>query len=272
MRRVRARKVQRQRLAAGAGFDWQQTKTSIRGVAPYLRNRREFRRQASVSGNDFEWAMSYPCLTDRFDAGGVAAGQYFHQDLYVAQQIQAAQPERHVDVGSRVDGLVAHVAAFREVEVFDIRPIRSSARNISFVQRDITVADPSYDAHCDSLSCLHALEHFGLGRYGDTVDYLGYMKGWANLKRLVRPGGTFYFSVPISRRQRIEYDAHRVFSLPFLLEEVVADGFRLEAFAYIDDLGDLHTGVDTTSEAASRTFDLNYGCGVFTLTRAGPVG
>ena len=37
--------------------------------------------------------------------------------------IYAARPEKHVDVGSRVDGFVAHVASFREIEVFDVRPI-----------------------------------------------------------------------------------------------------------------------------------------------------
>ena len=31
-------------------------------------------------------------------------------------------PLKHVDVGSRIDGFVAHLACMREVEVFDIRP------------------------------------------------------------------------------------------------------------------------------------------------------
>jgi hypothetical protein len=28
---------------------------------------------------------------------------------------------------------------------------------------------------CDSISSLHAIEHFGLGRYGDTIDVNGHL-------------------------------------------------------------------------------------------------
>ena len=75
---------------------------------------------------------------------------------------------------------------------------------------------PGLAESTDSLSCLHALEHFGLGRYGDPVDYDGYLKGFDNLYRILKPGGRLYFSVPMGP-QRIEFDAHRVFSMAYLL-------------------------------------------------------
>jgi hypothetical protein len=62
-------------------------------------------------------------LEDFADNAGVAKGHYFHQDLLVAKYIFEAKPERHIDVGSRVDGFVAHVASFREIEVLDVRPL-----------------------------------------------------------------------------------------------------------------------------------------------------
>jgi len=58
-------------------------------------------------------------LTDRFDPGGDASGHYFHQDLIVARRIFERDPRKHVDVGSRIDGFVAHLAVFRQVEVID---------------------------------------------------------------------------------------------------------------------------------------------------------
>lgn len=261
------RKEQLTRLARSAGVDTKRIRKSVRGVGPYLRNRRLFLEQAEQSAGEFAMATAYPCLSDRFEKSGVAKGQYFHQDLHVAQEIFAAHPERHVDVGSRVDGFVAHVATFRPIEVFDLRPIKSRPRNIRFIQRDIMQADPQYDGYCDSLSCLHTLEHLGLGRYGDPVDYYGYRKGWDNLTRLLRPAGTFYFSVPVSKRQRIEFDAHRVFSIPYLLDNLIGDAYDVAAFAYVDDGGRIHTDVDVTSKNARKTFGLTYGCGIFTLTR-----
>src|SRR5712692_9241557 len=60
-----------------------------------------------------------PCLHDRGAEAGAVRGEYFWQDLYVAQKIFKASPRKHVDVGSRINGFVAHVASFREIEVID---------------------------------------------------------------------------------------------------------------------------------------------------------
>lgn len=121
-----------------------------------------------------------PCLHDRFEEGGITKSEYFWQDLIVARWIYEARPYKHVDVGSRVDGFVAHVASFRDLEVLDVRPISTVIPGVSFRQADLmspeSVANLTAegDGYCDSLSCLHVLEHFGLGRYGDPVIVDGY--------------------------------------------------------------------------------------------------
>jgi SAM-dependent methyltransferase len=172
--------------------------------------------------------------------------------LYVAQRIYVNNPRRHVDVGSRVDGFVAHVASFRAIEVFDIRELQASVTNMTFRRRDVMQDCHDLDRCTDSLSCLHSLEHFGLGRYGDPVDAEGYAKGWENLYRMLEPGGKFYFSTPIGP-QRVEFDAHRVFSLPFLLRMMIGR-YRIGNFAYVDDEGDLIQAVDPRSPAATNSF------------------
>jgi Caenorhabditis protein of unknown function, DUF268 len=91
--------------------------------------------------------------------------------------------------------------------------------------------------YCDSV-CLHALEHFGLWRYGDPVDPHGHLKGFRNLRRILQAGGTCYLSVPMGP-QRTEFDSQRVFSLDYLLR-MVSDGFHVERFSYVDDAGPLH--------------------------------
>jgi hypothetical protein len=35
--------------------------------------------------------------------------------------IHKLNPVRHIDIGSRIDGFVANVAAFRKIEVLDVR-------------------------------------------------------------------------------------------------------------------------------------------------------
>ncbi len=47
-----------------------------------------------------------PCLHDWYEEGGTTKSEYFWQDLLVGRMIYAANPARHVDIGSRVDGFV----------------------------------------------------------------------------------------------------------------------------------------------------------------------
>ena len=52
---------------------------------------------------------------------------------------------------------------------------------------------------CDSISCLHALEHFGLGRYNDPLDPNGHLKGFNNMVKMLKRGGKLYISFPIMK-------------------------------------------------------------------------
>lgn len=248
------------------GFDFRKSIYSIRDLPYYFRNRRLFKKQQKYSVKKFLFGKSYPCLGDRFSDSGSAKGHYFHQDLLVARRIYINKPNTHVDVGSRIDGFVAHVASFRQIEVIDIRPLTNKLPNITFMQADLmaTISDELTD-YCDSLSCLHALEHFGLGRYGDPVNYDGYLLGLDNLHKILKTGGKLYVSVPIGT-QRVEFDAHRIFSISYLLELFV-DKYRIDYFSFVDDKGDLHENASITDSSQENNFGCMYGCGIFELTK-----
>ena len=237
--------------------------TFLRGMPAFLREYREIRRQAVQA--DFPFGAFYPCLEDRSQESGTATGHYFHQDLLVAGRIFHNNPVRHVDIGSRIDGLVAHVASFRQIEVLDIRNLQSPVANIRFRQADLMNRNFPLVEDYDSVSCLHALEHFGLGRYGDQIDYLGHLTGWDNIHRMLKAGGKLYFSVPIGD-QRIEFNAHRVFSVPYLLK-IIEGRYLLDAFSYVNDAGDLVRDPALTDEAVENSFSCHYGCGIFELTK-----
>jgi SAM-dependent methyltransferase len=208
----------------------------------------------------------YPCFNDRFDLSGTANGQYFHQDLLVARRIFMNAPKTHYDVGSSVSGFVAHLAVFRVCYVLDIRPLQSKTENIVFQQQDfIGTLKDSLKECCDSLSCLHALEHFGLGRYGDPVDYEGHLKGLKNLYLMLKPGGKFYFSVPIGE-QRIEFNAHRVFSVNYLLK-LFSDKYDIENFSFVDGNGDLHENVELKQNDVDANFGCSFGLGIFEMRK-----
>jgi hypothetical protein len=237
----------------------------LKGMPTFIKEYREIQRQARQSQADFPFGKSYPCLLDRDQESGVLAVHYFYQDLYVARKVFQNNPVRHVDIGSRIDGFVAHVASFREIEVLDVRDLHPAIPNVRFTRADLTAEKFSLVDYCDSLSCLHALEHFGLGRYGDPVDYDGHLVGWLNMHRMLKQGGKFYFSVPIGK-QRIEFNAHRVFSLTYLLN-LMKDRYAIDSFAYIDDKERLFPDAILDEAGIRDNFGCHYGCGIFELTK-----
>jgi SAM-dependent methyltransferase len=218
-------------------------------------------------GNDssFQFGKIHPVLSERHADAGIMSGHYFHQDLYVASRIYINNPTKHIDIGSRIDGFVAHVAVFRPIEVLDIRKQNSKVKNIFFKQADLMQLPPGMIDYCDSISSLHAIEHFGLGRYADSIDYWGHLKGIQNITEILKKGGRFYFSVPIGN-QRIEFNAHRIFSIKYLME-IFTDRFNIERFSFVDDQGDFHENIVLSEKSIESNFNCNHGCGVFELIK-----
>lgn len=246
------------------GFDGKRLYQTLIGLPRYISDLNKFRAIKSKEST-FKFSKWYPILNDWNDEAGNARGHYFHQDLYVAQKIFKNNPRKHIDIGSRVDGFVAHVASFREIEIIDIRVLDSTIENVIFRQADLMVLPEDLIDYTDSISCLHALEHFGLGRYGDPLDYYGYLKGLSSIAKILKTEGKFYFSVPIGE-QRIEFNAHRVFSVAYLIQ-ILSDEFRIESFSFVNDNGDLIKNPLLDPILTENSFGCNYGCGIFELVK-----
>jgi hypothetical protein len=196
---------------------------------------------------------------------GEAKGHYFHQDLYEAQKIYENNAIKHVYIGSRIDGFVAHVASYRKIELLDIRPLKTPITNVSFREANLLELPSELENYCNSISSLHVIEHFGLGRYGDPIDYFGYIKALDNIKFILQKNGLFYFSVPIGP-QRIEFNAHRVFSLEYLVQ-TLKERFSILEFSIVDDNGELHTNIKLNPDMVKSNCNCNYGCGIFVLRK-----
>jgi hypothetical protein len=252
-------------LSSQFGIDLQRFVRSLRGVPAYLRDRAVFR-------SGYPGKMNFmPCLHDRYDEGGTTKSEYFWQDLLVARAIYEAKPIKHVDIGSRIDGFVAHVASFRECEVFDVRPISTKVPGVVFHQADLMsktqlgATSGLGQGYCDSLSCLHAIEHFGLGRYGDPINPLGYQHGIENMAQLLQRGGTFYLSTPIGQ-ERVEFNANWVFDPRSIVRCAEAAGMSLQKLIVITSA----SGPQPFSIDASALADLalhRYQLGLFIFTK-----
>lgn len=245
-------------IAIQFGFDPRRLFQSIVGLPRFIANL--FRFKQAYQGK----LEMLPCLHDWYEEGGSTRGEYFWQDLYIAQKVCISKPEKHVDIGSRIDGFVAHVASYRAIEVFDIRPITSDIPGVIFRQADLMDPSEVLIEYCDSASCLHALEHFGLGRYGDPINPFGYVAGLQNMAKILRQGGLFYLSVPIGIA-RVEFNAHRVFDPREIVRLAEDNQLLLEGFAWVQ------SGLLTESMNPQKDFDelscSRYALGIFTFRK-----
>ncbi|MHA1491715.1 MAG: DUF268 domain-containing protein [Promethearchaeota archaeon] len=241
------------------GIDFRNIFSAFKNIGGYFFDLKKIKKQL-----DGKWEIGtlFPCIHDKFNDAGVAKGYYFHTDLLVAQEIFKNKPLKHVDVGSSIHGFVSHVASFRKIEVFDIRSLDSKSEKIKFKQMDIMNFQKKYEDYTDSLSCLSVLEHFGLGRYGDDIDVYGYKKGFGNLVKMLKKGGTFYFSVPIGK-QRIEFNAHRVFSINEILGLAKENNLEVVFFSYVDDKGNLHKNYKLSEKDLVTNLRCSFGCGIW---------
>ena len=208
---------------------------------------------------------NYMILDDYNASAGSASGHYFHQDLLVASFIKKNNPIKHIDIGSRIDGFVAHVASFREIDVMDIRNLEiSEHKNINFIQKDMMDKNSLEENITDSISCLHAIEHFGLGRYGDKIDINGHINGFNNIIKMLKSGGKLYISFPIGKRNEIHFNAHRVFHHNDIFNwNESLDNIILERFDFVDDRGKLNLNKNLNTDCK----EINFGCGIYTFQK-----
>ncbi len=159
----------------------------------------------------------YPMVKDKFAKAG-AVSTYFWQDLWAASLIYQNKPKEHYDIGSRLDGFIAHVLSYGiPVNMIDIRPFPAEIPGLKTVVGDATNMEQFEDNSIESLSALCSLEHFGLGRYGDPIDPEACFKCFESIQKKMKSGGKLYISVPIGK-ERLQFNAHRIFYVKTIID------------------------------------------------------
>jgi SAM-dependent methyltransferase len=227
---------------------------NVHRLPDFLANRRKF--QAMPGGDGLRWSDSYLCLDDATTTTAIDP-HYFHQGAWLARRLAERRPVRHTDVGSSVQ-MLGVISGFVPTTFVDIRPVEIALPKFECLAANIT-ALPFSDRTIASLSCLHVIEHIGLGRYGDRLDPAGSRTAARELVRVLAPQGRLFLSTPVGR-ERVCFNAHRIFS-PFTVIEMFAP-LSFVSFAWVDDRGTLRDEAEPADAAQA-----DYGCGLFEFSR-----
>ncbi|MDZ4829038.1 MAG: DUF268 domain-containing protein [Phycisphaerae bacterium] len=209
------------------------------------------------------WRDLHACLTDRtslttFDR------HYVYHPAWALRVLLETRPDEHVDISS-ILAFAAMASAIVPVRFYDFRPAPLVLSGLRCDRADLR-ALPFDDRSIASLSCMHVIEHIGLGRYGDPIDPDGDGTALRELERVLAPGGTLLVVVPVGS-PRVCFNAHRVYSRDAIVRRVPS--LVLRSFALIPDAPapgkydpGLIEGADADLVAQQR-----YACGCFRFER-----
>jgi len=245
---------------------WRKLKQCYRAVMlvlfPFiLRDYAKFKSLSHSRPNRFELGVthSFPCLFDktfqtRFDR------HYIYHTAWAARIVRQIAPDVHVDISSSLY-FSSIVSAFVPVQFYDYRPPALTLSNCTVKRADLLEL-PFASRSIHSLSCMHTVEHVGLGRYGDTIDPDADLKAAKELERVVAEGGHLLFVVPIGKAI-LRFNAMRIYSYRQVVEMFA--GLHLQEFSLIHEYEeDGGITVNATESMADRE---DYGCGCFWFLR-----
>ncbi len=205
----------------------------------------------------FELSMLdlYPCVNDNTSNTSFDRHYIWHT-AWATRKVKEINPKVHYDISSSLY-FVSIVSAFIPIKFYDYRPANMFLSNLESEHADLNYL-PFDDNSIESLSCMHVVEHIGLGRYGDSLDIDGDLKAINELRRVMKKNGDLVFVVPIGKN-RIMYNAHRIYKYSQILKYF--QDFSLIEFSLIPDQGKGDAIIyNATEEEADQQ---EYGCGLF---------
>ena len=155
---------------------------------------------------------------------------YVYHTAWAARVLKEKKIKHHIDIGSH-HYFAALVSAFIPLDFYDYRPLSIDVSGLSCRKADLTQLDFT-DNSIYSLSCMHVVEHIGLGRYGDPIDPNSDIKAMIELSRVVEPGGHLLFVVPVGK-PKLCFNAHRIYNPTDIIN--IFNNFKLLEFAVVTD-------------------------------------
>lgn len=196
-----------------------------------------------------------PCLIDKTENTDFEA-HYIYHPAWAARIVARNNPGFHIDISSTLS-FSTILSAFIPVKFYDYRPAKLNLSNLQSEKADLTKLHFE-DNSIHSLSCMHTIEHIGLGRYGDPIDPDGDIKACKELSRVLAKNGSLIFVTPVGK-PKIEFNAHRIYSYEQILE--LFPDLELKEFSLVPEKSK-NGGLIRNANKDLVKYE-NYACGCF---------
>jgi SAM-dependent methyltransferase len=211
-------------------------------------------KRFSISPKNF-----YPQVKDKTILTGFDRHYVYHTS-WAARKVKEINPKKHIDISSSLY-FCGILSAFIDVDFYDYRPAKLNLSGLKSLEGDLHKL-PFESNSIESLSCMHTIEHIGLGRYGDPIDSQGDIKAINELKRVVKVDGNLIFVTPVGQ-PKIEFNAHRIYSY----EQIISyfKDFELKEFSLIPEY-EKDGGIITNANPELVKKE-KYACGCFVFVK-----
>ncbi len=223
------------------------------GYYRYWKSYFVFKKQLAASGRHL--SIRRLPIVHEFSTTHGFDRHYVYHPAWAARILAKTRPKKHIDIASTLH-FSTIISAYIPTEFYDFRKVLLSLDNLQTGRADLTtLAFPNNSI--SSLSCMHTVEHIGLGRYGDSVNVHGDTQAMRELERVLTPGGNLLFVVPVGKPAVI-FNAHRIYSF----EDIIGNfpSLELVEFALVPDNVKEGLIIGASPEFVSQQ---SYGCGCF---------
>lgn len=177
---------------------------------------------------------------------------------FAAYHISKCTPKSILDIGSYRQFVIGLLSGYK-VTTVDIRSRRKISDNETMLccsATNINLPDDQFDM----VLSLCALEHIGLGRYGDEFDLYGDKKAFNEIIRVLKPGGMLVFSTTITNASpSIYFNAHRIYNYD-MIKQFCTGSLELEQeMFYSHQLGD-YCRLDEITSSSDNVWSIYFGC------------
>ena len=233
--------------------------TNLYKIPNYLFQYYKFKKNININN---KWNIKFTDMLPILDEDSSVMSfdsHYVYHTGWASRVLKEIGTSKLVDISSSIMFCSA-VSAFIKVEHYDIRKTDFNLPGIECGQENLLNLSFNNNS-IECLSCMHVIEHVGLGRYGDEININDDKTAANELIRVLSKNGFLLVVLPLGERSKIRFNAHRIYTFEIVINMFY--GLTIKEFSFYNDT----TNEFKKNALPSDILGSEYGCGCFVFQK-----